>query len=152
MIAAFVSVTDAHVVELAERMSPEDLIEVHKLGYGTALEAVRASVDLSMECWTCVLDGEVLAIYGLLPQSVIRGQVNLWMLTTDLAIKRKKSFVRCAKHVLTHLKSQWKAVSVGIAADHDRALRLAARFGFRPQLRYPAPVSGAECVLYQREV
>lgn len=136
MEVRFPDVKDSHVLELAAFMRVDDIVECHDAGYRSALEAVRHSVEASVECRACTIDGEVMAIYGVIPNDVLNGHGTLWLLTTETVDEHRKTFVRYASLVLLLLKTRWRRLSLGIGSRHVGALKLALHSGFKPGETY----------------
>lgn len=134
--------TDEQVLELAQNMREEDVEECLASGFESALDAVTKGVAVSSQCWTCLVDGRVLGMFGLTSGNVLAGEMTLWLLTTDMANHRPKTFVRIARECLVILKSRWSKLSLGIDNRHLRALRFATRSGFTSAHTYPHPLTG----------
>jgi hypothetical protein len=144
----FPDVTEDHIFELARNMRPDDLEECRQAGYATALEAVSESVKASKECRACTVDDQVLAIYGVIEQSILTGSGQLWLLTTNLVESHKKTFVLYSKLVLLLMKQRWRSLVVPIGAEHKGALRLAHRYGFLRGQKYPDVSTGKPFMIH----
>ena len=148
MEVKFPDVTEAHILELANNMRHDDLVECRQGGYASGLEVVRESVRVSKECRACTIDGEVLAIYGVIQESVITGRGQLWLLTSNLVDEHKKTFVAYSKLVLLLMKQRWRSIVVPIGADHRGALRLAHRYGFLRGQTFPDVSTGKPFMIH----
>jgi len=144
----FPDVTEAHILELAAGMRPDDELECRQAGYASALEAVRETVAASKEARTCTVDGRVLAIYGVIEESVVTGRGQLWLLTTTLVDTHKKTFVTYARLALLLMKQRWRTLIVPIGAEHRGALRLASRFSFTRGETFPDVSTGKPFMLH----
>jgi hypothetical protein len=143
MAVRIVPVIDDHAVALAATMRSEDVRECYRQGAESALDAVRYSISVSCDCWTCLMDGEVAGIFGVRAESILTGTGSLWLLTSDLCDRRKVAFVKIAKRCLREIVSRWPRLSVGVDVHHDKALRFAPAVGFvAAPGSYPHQVTG----------
>jgi len=138
----FQSPTEEHVASLIETIRQADLDECISAGYAGASDAVRSSVTASTECWSCTVDGEVIAIFGVVLDSALEGKGSLWLLTSKLVERNPKTFVKYSKLALEAMRSRWSQMYVGIDAHYSSAIRFAARLGFTSAATYANPKTG----------
>lgn len=123
--------TDRDLVELANEMRRDDLIECLAQGYESATDAVLRSREVSIECYSVSLNGKVLGVFGVTGDGVLSGRVKLWLLTTREVDRNKKAFVMLGRAILKTVLSKWRLVTVAIYAHHYGAVRFALASGFK---------------------
>ena len=116
-----VPVTDAHLQQLAPHLRPADVAEVDASCGLAPLEALRASVAVSEEAWAGLVDGEVVAVFGVAPaagaaSSLLTGPEAhvVWLLTGMAVHKHAVTFARCSRLVLAALLSRYPALGFGV--------------------------------------
>lgn len=119
------------IAELADNLRVDDWAECQEAGFHTPLTAVQFSVESSVDCRFVLVDGHVLAAFGVVMSNVLSGTGALWLLTADLVDTHRKTFVRYSKLVLGVLMKQWSTLDVNIGMNHKRGQRLASACGLR---------------------
>ena len=144
-----VPVTDAHLQQLAPHLRPADVAEVDASCGLAPLEALRASVAVSEEAWAGLVDGEVVAVFGVAPaagaaSSLLTGPEAhvVWLLTGMAVHKHAVTFARCSRLVLAALLSRYPALCNAVDARNRAALRWATWLGFG--VGTPAPFGVAQ--------
>jgi hypothetical protein len=79
---------------LAANLRPADLAECQAYGRGDIAAGVISSANRSMLCWTAFIDGELAAILGCAPISVVSGIGSPWMLGTPVLDRHSRVLVR----------------------------------------------------------
>jgi hypothetical protein len=136
-----VSATRELAAELAPHVRPDEVAEVLAMDGATPLEALLAGLELSDPVRAALFDGEVAAIWGVVPggKSVLRGRVGVaWMLTSAAVERHPKAFWRGCRAELPKLFERYDTLANAIDARHRKALGWACRLGF--QLGQPAPM------------
>jgi hypothetical protein len=144
----FIKPTPELADKLAIRMREDDLFECLDAGYGTGFEAVHESIRRSHESWCCTVDGEVLAIFGVICDSLLSRTGTLWLLTSTLVDRKPKTFVKHARLALNAMRARWRVLSVGIGGGHARAIRFAQGAGFEFKGTTGNPITGAPFMLH----
>lgn len=129
-----------HAQLLAPAMRQSDVAEVSASGGFDPLQAVLASMRLSEESHSAMLDDQVLAIWGVTPMTKeakrsvrLAGSVKVgavWMLASHLVDRHPALFLRCCKPEVKRLMSRWDALVNAIDCRNERALRWARWLGF----------------------
>src|SRR5690606_24772524 len=100
----------------------------------TPLEALHESVRASDFAKTIFVDGEVLAIYGVVSQGATlltaRDHACVWMLSGTAVEKHKKLFLRASRAVVQTLLRDYRSLSNVVDARYEKAIRWAKWLGF----------------------
>lgn len=134
----FVQATQEHLSELARTMRPEDVQEVVSLG-DTPQRALEESYQRSILVHAALIDGEVAAVWGIVPWEGATGQIaNVWMLSGGVVNRRKRAFLQGSRKVLGGLLSMYPVLVAYIGAEHQKAIRWARWLGM--EVRRPVPM------------
>jgi hypothetical protein len=134
-VVEIVRATAAHADELAGTMRVADVIGVIAGLDGGPREALARSMRVSMDSWTCLLDGRVLGMFGVAPGCVLTGAGSFWMATSGLVETHRKTFMRACQVCLVDLRHRWPLLRATIHGKHTRSIAWAKRMGFTV---YPA--------------
>jgi hypothetical protein len=126
------SATAEDAVELSGTMQPADCDEVMAASGHAPIEALLIGLQTSAECWCARVDGEVLAMWGVVGRrTFLGGGCGVgWLLTSTRVDQHPLTFWRACKAELAALLSRWSVLINAIDCRHERALRWAARLGF----------------------
>lgn len=131
MVDVLIRPTQAGDAELlAERMRACDVAEVHAYGHHDIAAAVRSSVGRSMLCWTSFADGEIAAIMGVAPVSVLGGVGSPWMLGTPVLDKYSRILVRKTPEYIRTMLNAFPHLVNYVHADNVTSIRWLQRIGF----------------------
>lgn len=132
----------AHIAYLVEHMRPEDRAEVFAATGLTIEQAVQQSVEVSSFSAAEVVGADVLAIWGVVEESLLTPDIGrVWMLSSTAVENHHKLFFRRSKEVVETLRVRYSALYNEVDARYTRALRWADRLGFEI---LPARLSGYE--------
>jgi hypothetical protein len=123
-----VPATLKHAVELAALMRPEDEAECLASGHETALDAVAASMERSSVCCALLLDGEVAALFGIVPAP--GNTACAWALTGRAVSRRPVTFGRVSRRVVGAFLLQHEALFNYVDARYTAAIRWLRWLGF----------------------
>lgn len=119
----------AHVEALVPWVRGEIVAEVEASGF-TSLEALELGLEVSTEAWVALLEGEVVAIWGVAP---VPGEPHLhsvWMLNSHLVEARPRLFLRACRAEVARLLETYPALCNLVDDRYTRALRWAEWLGF----------------------
>lgn len=116
----------ADVDELCRNLREADAAEVTAGGEATGADGVRFAVSASPVTWALELDGQVGALFGLMPYEP--GRLVLWMLTAQVFGERPRPFLRAIRRHLLWLRTLGELFNF-IDGRYTGALRLAAALG-----------------------
>lgn len=103
---AIVPTTDEHVEELTHSMSPEDVVEAWAAGHFSPSEALKVSMMYTNYPKTGLVDGRVMAIWGVGKVTQISEIGIPWMLTSIQVEKHFRAFLRYSKGLLDDMKNE----------------------------------------------
>jgi hypothetical protein len=118
-----------HADELAPNLREGDMLEGKALGL-EPLTALRESLANSEVSWAFLLDGEVAALFGVLPVPHSPGCGWVWMLSGRACDKHKRAFLRAGREVVPALLEHYSILCNAIDARYTGALRWARWMGF----------------------
>lgn len=88
------------IIVMKDRLRKEDIDEIWASHNSTPEQSLTYSFLASTECYTIVLGDVPVAMFGIVPDTLIGEKACLWLLSTDLVDKMKKSFlVICRKYI-----------------------------------------------------
>lgn len=146
--AEVLPVTREHIEQLAKSMRPEDMEEVLASGGFDPLDALERSVAVSELVRTAVFDGEVAAIWGVMPGAppvtALGGSaVGIpWALTGRAVNRRPKAFLRYSRLAVDEMLEHYELLAQFVDGRYDAALRWAAWLGFQVLPPVPFGVAG----------
>lgn len=126
----FIPTTDEHIEMLLEDIRDEDKAEAAAMDTFDLKSLLRDNIKRSVECWTCLVDEGVVAIFGVIRLTLLSDSVCPWMATTNLVYKHKKAFLKCTKLGVEFWANKYKNLESFIDARYDKALRWAKWVGF----------------------
>ena len=115
-------------------MRHEDRAECYRQGYGTPIEALRASVAASELSFGFTIDGQSAAVGGFRPTllaSALGYPVEgfVWVLTGDIINKHPREYMRHSKTLLSVWLAYCPLIRGTIDVNHAPALRWARWVG-----------------------
>lgn len=140
---ADVLIRDTHltdVVRLAHNLRASDLAEIRAYGHTDPLHQLTRSAAHSMLCWTAFIDGEVAAILGVAPLSVIGGIGSPWMMGTPVLDAHSRILVRQTPHYIAQMLRAFPYLVNHVHAQNTTSVRWLRRLGFTV---HPAEPFGA---------
>lgn len=131
----FTAATAWHARELAPTMRAADAAEVRASGGYSPLEALEASLMHSAHAWACLFDGQVAALFGLVPlrrPGALTGPAcaAAWLLTGELVQRHPRAFLRACEAVVPALLQKYPVLTNHVDARYTAALRWARWLGF----------------------
>lgn len=122
-----------HIPYLVENLRAEDRAELVTSGL-EPMWAFSTSIELSHEAWTALDDGEPIAMWGLLAESIIGSPVGYpWLLTTYGVERHRLRFIRENRRWLASVLTRYPRLEVGVDAKYQRALTWLRHLGFTIQ-------------------
>lgn len=122
--------TPPRLEELASNMRELDLIELTRVGFSGPLECLRTNVANSVYAECAVVDGKVLAAWGLVMHDVLGGDGYPWLFTAEGIEKHRFAFIASAQAVVSELLSYSSRLYVAVDAEYKGACRLMMWLGF----------------------
>jgi hypothetical protein len=131
MSLRIVEATEAHLVELAQRLRPFDRREVQALGFEDPLVGIKESAARSV--WVrAALDegGRVAAVWGVGALTDPPGCGAPWLLSTPTLARHRRAFLRGSPGEIGAMKEQFSALVGFVDARYAGALRWIGWLGF----------------------
>jgi hypothetical protein len=127
----------AHVAAIDLR--PGDAREIAALGH-TKVEGLARSIARSLWTDAYMVDGEVAAILGLAPLSLLGARASLWLITGSPVDRNRKAFLRLCRARVAEVRAVWPVLIDYVHAEYAEAHRWLRWLGFTvgPPERYGA--------------
>ncbi len=98
------------IADVASRMRQADIDEVEASHGTTPLWALNMSVHHSEEPWTIWAGGERVALFGVVPTSLVMGVGLVWLLGTDAIAELYRPFLRFSRPVIEELSRGYRMI------------------------------------------
>lgn len=118
-------------------MRASDVAEVNAYGHTDLTWACERSVGQSVLCWTGLVDGELAAIIGVAPVSLVSGIGSPWMLGTEVLDAHSRVLVRKTPEYIATMQKAFPHLVNFVHARNATSVRWLRRLGFT--LHEPAP-------------
>jgi hypothetical protein len=139
--------TLADVAALVANIREADRREVQAYGYDALYEPIARSVMGSILCWTGEIDGQLAAILGVSPVSVLGGIGSPWMLGTAVLDKHSRVLVRETPRYIARMQRAFPTLENYVHAENASSIRWLRRLGFT---LHPAQPYGAHGAMFHR--
>lgn len=136
---------------LAANLRPQDRDEVEALrGADGVLPAIREGVALSTMCWTAEADGDLVAIFGMVPVTLLGDTGVPWFLGTPMVDRCAGSLMRAAPAYIARMLAAYPRLFNIVDSRNAKACRYLRRAGF--VLGPPAPMGPAGVLFHPFEL
>lgn len=115
---------------LHANLRASDRAECEAYGDGDILEGIRSSAARSLLCWTGLADGELGAIMGVTPISVIGGSGSPWMLGTPVLDAHSRVLVARTPQYIGRMLAAFPHLVNHVHAKNRTSVRWLRRLGF----------------------
>ena len=115
---------------LIANLRPSDLAECRAYGKPDIAAGIESSVKRSMLCWTGLVDGELAAILGVAPVSVMTGIGSPWMLGTPVLDAHSRILVRETPGYIAKMLNAFPHLVNFVHAKNTTSVRWLRRLGF----------------------
>jgi len=134
-------VTAEDIETIAANPRPADLAEVGATSDMTFKQALQQGMDISSHALTVTVDGEPVAVFGVVPWSAITGMAAVWMLGSAALDGRvaRRAVVKYGHHALAYLRDRYPGMLFNcVAASNTSAVRFLRWLGFtlKPAVPY----------------
>jgi hypothetical protein len=140
---------EAHIPPIAKDMREIDREEAAAFGKSPR-QALFLGLKASVDCYTALVDGEPVAMLGLVPKSIIEGEGCPWMLGTDAIYENPRGTMVLSRKMIERWGDSSPRLINLIASKNVRAIRYLRRLGFEvgddPQM-----IGGLEFVTFKLE-
>ncbi len=142
MAVDFLPAEQAHAEALAPHLREADAAEVMASDGLDPLSALTRSLSLSSERYAGLIDGEVVALFGVRRASLVSRQGIPWLLTGEAVERHPLAFLKASRGVLSCWRRDYRIMNNWVDARHVKALRWLAWLGFTIHPARPYGVSG----------
>jgi hypothetical protein len=122
---------------LYRHLRPADLAECLAYGHADLEERLAANVRRSLLCWSGFIDGELAAILGVAPISMMAGIGSPWMLGTPVLDAHSRVLVRRTPEYIAKMLNAFPHLVNLVHARNTTSVRWLRRLGFT--LHSPVP-------------
>ena len=98
----------------------EQFWNTHHLG---PLEALRFAFENSTFCASLELDGEVIAVCGMSPDTIIGNNASIWLIATDRISEIKLSFLRLCHFFISKMQESYSNLYNFVDAKNLRYIK-----------------------------
>jgi hypothetical protein len=121
-----------HVNRIANRMRSIDQIECRATGREPK-QALRHCLNGSTLAWTVFQDDKPVAMFGLLPLSIISGRAAPWFLATDEVERGARQWLKWGPGFVSAMQSDFPRLENVVSVDNRKAIRVLKALGFAVQ-------------------
>ena len=123
--------TDHDVRELVANMRHQDADECHAAGHDDLHRVVHEGIRASVMCYTARVDGDLAAIFGLVPYAGMLGSTGVpWLLGTPLVPKHRRILARHAQPYIARMLAIYPHLLNVVHARNSVAVHWLERMGF----------------------
>lgn len=124
------------ILSVAAKLRREDSIEVLAQGYATPQQAITESFRASTIRFTLEKDGEPIAMFGLVPDSILGDKAAVWLLGTDDIATVKKSFCEFSRKVIKYFVGQYPILFAQVDGRYAKTHRWLEWLGAKKGAEY----------------
>lgn len=117
------------IKEVASKLRHEDSIEVVAQGYSSPELGIEESYARSTVRFTLEKDGKAIAMFGLIPTTILGDKAGVWLLGTEDVSTVKKSFCRYSRKVIKYFISQYPILFAQVDGRYEKTHRWLAWLG-----------------------
>lgn len=118
------------VVKLAHNLRDSDRAEIAAYGQTNVLKGLTDSVAHSVLCWSAFINGELAAILGVAPMSVLGGIGSPWMMGTPVLDAHSRVLVRETPRYIDKMLVAFPHLVNHVHAENKTSVRWLRRLGF----------------------
>lgn len=111
------------IAALSGRLRDAEEKEVIAAGNKDGADALRQSFSRSTMRFTVWLDGVPVAMYGIVPESLVGEAANVWFLGTSEMSRIKKTFVKVSRQVIANFLVQYPVLWNCVDARYVSSIR-----------------------------
>lgn len=111
------------VKHIAENMRPEDKAEIWKFDHNTPEQALMTGYRDSIECLTVEKDNEPIAMFGIVPDSILSYNATIWLLGTPKIISVQLAFAKYSKYFIHMMFDYYPVLSNYVDVMNRKTIR-----------------------------
>lgn len=124
-----IAASPAHVGRVANRMRAIDRLETGAKGRSPKA-ALRLSLRSSTWACTVLLDGDPVAMFGVVAASLIEDKGRPWFLGSDDVYRHGREMLHYGARVIERMHGDFRRLENNVSSGNVRAIRLLRRWGF----------------------
>ncbi|EFM18633.1 hypothetical protein [Pantoea sp. aB] len=136
-----------HIEQLLPHVRQADIEEFESGWAMTPEQVLHYGIEKSSFCWAGIADGDVVAIFGVTPASILTGNGTPWLVASDRLQKYSRAFIRHSKPLLAGILETFPRLENYVDARNIAAKQWLHWMGF--QLYDPVP-AGPNGMLFHR--
>ncbi len=121
-----------HVAQLAPRLRKGDRDELDLSGM-TPEAAITRALQHSTEAWAAILDGKVIALWGLGVTSIVCANAWTWLMTADGVERHRLALMKHARAWLAEKGQIWRMIDAAADPRYEGAVKLLTWLGFKDE-------------------
>lgn len=122
---------------LGAHLRPADAREVRAYGHADPVRACQRSVACSVLCWSAFINGELAAILGCAPLSLVSGIGSPWMLGTPVLDAHARVLVRTTPGYIAKMLQAFPHLVNHVHTENVTSVRWLRRLGFTVHAAQP---------------
>lgn len=130
MRVGIVPATMDHAMHVATHARPEDVAELWACSHATPLHAIKRGMRSSSMTFAGLIDDEPIAVFGVVPASLLTGIGCPWMVATPELERVHKTLLRCSRVGLAAMAEVYPHLVNFVDARNDKAIRWLRWLGF----------------------
>lgn len=127
---------------IADNMRQADIDEVTAASNVTPLQAIEGGVEVSSFSSVAVIDGDVVAIMGVVKNSTLTDNGIPWLLGTDNIVKHRREFLDASPSVLEAMTDVCPNLVNHVYVKNTVSIRWLKWLGFKIEEAKPFGVNG----------
>ncbi len=122
--------TMAHVEQIAPRMREADKAEIWAASHAEPYHALKTGLEQSPLCWSGLVDGAPVCMFGVAPLTLLGGTGIVWMLGTDDVQEHARAFLRRNKSFIAQMMGRFYRLENWVDARNTLSIRWLRWLGF----------------------
>lgn len=139
---AIVPARTEHVAPLVCALRDADRREIWASGRHTPYEALTDGLRRSSLCWSGLVDGAPVCLFGVAPLTLLSGTGVPWMLGTDAIETHARAFLRRNRAMVAMMKAPYRRLENAVDARNTLSIRWLGWLGFTIDEPRPLGVDG----------
>lgn len=131
MLVEIVPATQQHIDQLIPHVRQCDIDEFQASNGWTARQVLECGLKISTVVCAGLINGEVVAVFGVAPASMIGGVGWPWLVGTDALARNQKVFLRRCRHIVSAMLAIYPRLENYVDARNHVAKAWLHWLGFR---------------------
>lgn len=119
-----------HAFHLAPILRQADRDELAALDNQHPLISISNSIKASDMAWTALIDGQVMAIFGVAPVSILDSSGYIWLLGSHLVDKNSHTFLKNCPEYIKKMASRYQNMHNYVDARNEKSINWLTWLGF----------------------